>query len=123
MLGTLDNEEKIKWSGWVPSLVHVYNCIRSSVTGFCPYYLMFGHKPILPIDIEYGITEPYLTDKSSKNFAKKLKKQLNWAHKVAHENTQRELLRHKRYYNKKMWCMRLDINDIVFVRIKALGHD
>ena len=74
MLGTLDNEEKIKWSDWVLSLVHVYNCTRSSVTGFCPYYLMFGCKPILPIDIIYGITEPYLTDKSSENFAKKLKR-------------------------------------------------
>ena len=60
MLGTLGNEEKVKWTDWVPSLVHTYNCTKSAMTGFCPYYLMFGQDPILQIDLKYGITEPYL---------------------------------------------------------------
>ena len=33
MLGTLNNEEKIKWAHWVPSLVHTYNCTKSIVKG------------------------------------------------------------------------------------------
>ena len=74
MLGTLDNETKRKWTDYVPSLVHAYNCSKNSVTSFCPYYLMFGHEPILPIDVEYGVTEAYLTDKANDNFARKLKK-------------------------------------------------
>ena len=123
MLGTLDNETKRKWTDYVPSLVHAYNCSKNSVTGFCPYYLMFSHKPILPIDVEYGVTEAYLTNKANDNFARKLKKQLNWAYKVAHENTQKELLRHKKYYDKKMRCMKFDINDIVLVHVKAFGND
>ena len=51
MLGMLDNEEKVKWTDWVPSLVHAYNYTKSAITGFCPYYLMFGQDPILPIDL------------------------------------------------------------------------
>ena len=72
MLGMLEREEKRKWTEWVPSLVHAYNCTKSTVTGFCPYYLMFVRDPILPIDIEYGITEPYLHDCDSENYAQKL---------------------------------------------------
>ena len=30
---------------------------------------------------------------------------------------------HKAYYDKKMLCMKLGINDIVFVRVKVFGND
>ena len=123
MLGTLENEEKMKWMDWVPSLVHMYNCTKSTTMGFCPYYLMFGRDPILPIDVEYGITEPYLQDKDNENYAKKLRRCLNWAYKIAHENNQKEAKHRKWYYDKKVRCMKLEINDIVVVGVKVFGND
>ena len=33
---------------------------------------MFGCVPHLPIDIEYGVTQPELIDKSRQNYARKL---------------------------------------------------
>ena len=42
MLGTLPEKPKSTWRKQVPTLVHAYNCIRNNVTGFSPYYLMFG---------------------------------------------------------------------------------
>ena len=54
---------------------------------------------------------------------RKLKKRLNWAYKIAHENTQKEMFRHKKYYDKKMRCMKLDINDIILVCIKTFCND
>ena len=30
---------------------------------------------------------------------------------------------HKRYYNKRVRCLKLAINDIVLVRVKAFGND
>ena len=81
MLGALEEEEKRKWTEWVPSLVHAYNCTKSTVTGLCLYYLMFGRDPILPIVVEYGITEPYLWEHDNENYARKLHKHLNWAYK------------------------------------------
>ena len=44
MLGTLLEKSKSTWREQVPTLVHAYN----------PYYLMFGRKPHLPIDILFG---------------------------------------------------------------------
>ena len=52
-------------------------------------FLMFGWEPILPIDLEFGITNPMLVDSSHENFAKKLGKRLQWAYKVANECIQK----------------------------------
>ena len=54
ILGTLPKIPKSTWREQVPTLVHAYNCTRNSVTGFSPYYLMFGCKPHLPIDLIFG---------------------------------------------------------------------
>ena len=42
MLGALPEKPKSTWREQVPTLVHTYNCTRNNVTGFSPYYLMFG---------------------------------------------------------------------------------
>ena len=79
MIGTLEPGDKAKWQQWVPTLTHAYNCTRCESTGFSPYYLMYGRLPHLPIDIEYGVTQPELIDKSRQSYARKLRAQLNWA--------------------------------------------
>ena len=45
---------KSTWREQVPTLVHAYNCTRNNATGFSPYYLMFGCKPCLLIDLIFG---------------------------------------------------------------------
>ena len=64
MIGTLDQDQKDKWQDWVLTLTHAYNCTHCESMGFSPYYLMFGWVPRLPVDIEYGITQPQLMEKS-----------------------------------------------------------
>ena len=54
MLGPLPEKPKSTWREQVPTLVHAYNCTRNNVTGFSQYYLMFGRKPHLPIDLLFG---------------------------------------------------------------------
>ena len=53
-LDTLPKKPKSTWREQVPTLVHAYNCTKNSTTGFSPYYLMFGCKPHLPIDLIFG---------------------------------------------------------------------
>ena len=64
MKGSLNPSEKRHWQDWVSTLTHAYNCTHCDSTGFSPYYLMFGRVPCLLIDIEYGVTQPELIDKS-----------------------------------------------------------
>ena len=42
MLGTLPTHAKKNWPEWGATLTHAYNCTTFSVTGFIPYFLMFG---------------------------------------------------------------------------------
>ena len=65
MLGTLPEKTKSTWREQVPTLVHAYNCTRNIATGFSPYYLMFGRKPHLPIDLVFGTNTADLRDNST----------------------------------------------------------
>ena len=51
MIGTLPMEAKIKWQEQLTTLVCAYNCTHSNVTGFSPFYLMYGRQPMLPVDV------------------------------------------------------------------------
>ena len=79
---------------------------------------MFGHVPRLPIDIEYGVTQPELIDKSRQNYARKLQARLNWAFKVAKDLNLKESERQKHYYDCKMRCQKLIAGDMVLVKEK-----
>ena len=116
MLGTLEPGDKAKWQQWVPTLTHAYNCTRCESTGFSLYYLMFGRMPRLPIDIEYGVTQPELIDRSRQNYARKLQACLNWAFQVAKDTNEKESKRQKLYYDRKMRCQKLVVGDFVLVK-------
>ena len=42
MIGKLDPEKRRKWLAHIGSIIIAYNSTRSLVTGYSPYYLMFG---------------------------------------------------------------------------------
>ena len=123
MLGTLPPHAKRSWSEWGATLTHAYNCTMSQTTGFSPFFLMFGRIPKIPIDVEFGVTLPNLSDTTWQNYAQKLKAQLKWAYKKVNEVNLKEATRHKKYYDHKCKCMKLMPGDTVLVRIKALGVD
>ena len=116
MIGSLNPSEKRHWQDWVSTLTHTYNCTHCDSTGFSPYYLMFGCVPHLPIDIEYGVTQPELIDKSRQNYARKLRACLNWAFKVTKDVNLKESERQKSYYDHKMHCQKLVVGDVVLVK-------
>ena len=51
MIGKLDPEKQCKWKSHLGSVLIAYNTTRSLVTGYSPYFLMFGHRPHPPIDL------------------------------------------------------------------------
>ena len=51
MIGKLDPEKRKKWPAHIGSIIIAYNSTRSPVTGYSPYYLLFGQRPRLPIDL------------------------------------------------------------------------
>ena len=51
MIGKLDPEKRRKWPEYVGSVLIAYNTTRSQVTGYSPYFLMFGRRLRLPVDL------------------------------------------------------------------------
>ena len=71
MIGTLPKEAKINWQEQVPTLVNAYNCSHSIVTGFSPFYLMYGRHLMLPIEIKFGVLTPNIVASTSHGYIKK----------------------------------------------------
>ena len=122
MLGTLPGSAKKNWQEWVPTLVHAYNCTTSSVTGFSPYFLIYGRQPKLPIDIEYGVTLPD-SYSDCKTYADKLECRLQWAYQAAQKCIDKETSRYKKYYDKGYKCTVLAPGDLVMVRVNVRGGE
>ena len=83
MLGTLAEDQKSRWKDHLNTLVHAYNCTTHESTGYSPYELMFGRKPRLPIDDEFGLKTSEETDYSS--YVTKLQEQIVLSRKLALE--------------------------------------
>ena len=86
MLVTLPTHAKKNWQEWIATLTHAYSYTVSSVTGFSPYFLMFGRTPKIPLDVETGVTLVGQEQESYQNYAKKLQARLKWAYQKVQEN-------------------------------------
>ena len=123
MLGTLPCHAKKNWQEWITTLTHAYNCTVSPVTGFSPYFLMFGRNPKLPLDIDLGIPTIEQEPLIQQNYDQKLYSTLQWAYQKAQESNRKESECHKKYYDQRMRCMKLEPDDLVMVTVKALTGD
>ena len=119
MLGALPTHAKKNWQEWVTTLTHAYSCTVPSVTGFSPYFLMFGWTPKISLDIEMGVALIDQEPTSYQNYANKLQARLKWAYQKAQENSKKEFEHHRKYYDQKLRCMSLKPNDLVLMHVKA----
>ena len=85
MLGTFPEEFKFEWTIHVNMLTYAYNCMRSNVTGFSPYYLLYGRHPLLPIDIEFGVMTPDLSETVTLKYVEELQRRLEYAFRKAQQ--------------------------------------
>ena len=51
MIGKLGEDKKANWPSYLAEVAHAYNATHSTVTRYSPHYLMFGHRPRLPVNI------------------------------------------------------------------------
>ena len=61
MIGKLGEDEKARWSEHLPELLSASNAMRSAVTGYSPYYLLFSRRPRIPVDFQFPTNRAPLT--------------------------------------------------------------
>ena len=81
------NVENVRKYWDINKLVHAYNCTKNSSTGYAPYFLLFGRKPRLPIDVILSQTDDANEDHSHSIFVEDWKIQMSEAYQKALQNS------------------------------------
>ena len=116
MIGKLEEDRKACWSEHLPELLMAYNATCSAVTGYSPYYLLFGRRPRIPVDYLFPTLcdSPHQTKMELSVAA--MQKRLKEAFTVARCLTSEEVARQCHYYDHKAGAVALQPGDIVMVR-------
>ncbi|MCG8049379.1 MAG: RNase H-like domain-containing protein, partial [Candidatus Thiodiazotropha endolucinida] len=111
MLGTLDPARKSDWKSYVLPLVHAYNATRHDITGFSPFYLMFGRHPRLAIDAFLGLQPDPEAVRNQTEYVRKFQSRLTFAYRKASEEAERQAARYKGYYDQKVRESKIEVGD------------
>ena len=116
MISKLEEDSKACWSEHLPELLLAYNATCSAVTGYSPYYLLFGRRPRIPVDYLFPTLHdsPHQT-KMEVSFVA-MQKRLKEAFTVARHLTSEEVARQCCYYDHKAGAVALQPGDVVMVR-------
>ena len=99
MIGKLDPEKRRKWKSHLGSVLIAYNATRSLVMGYLPYFLMFGWRPRLPIDLLFPTAVWQGSTRTIDDYVLSLYEKLKEALPVARDSAIMEAQWQKRYYD------------------------
>ena len=115
MIGKLEQDKKARWSEHLPEMLSAYNGTRSAVTGYSPYFLLFGRKARMPVDYLFPTLcdSPHQTKMEVSVAA--MQKRLKEAFAVARHLTSQEAAKQRCYYDRKAGAVALQPGDVVMV--------
>ena len=115
MIGKLEQDKKACWSEHLPEMLAAYNGTCSVVTGYSPYFLLFGRKSRMPVDCLFPTLRDSPHQAKMEVSVVAMQKRLKEAFMVARHLTSQEAARQRRYYDRKAGAVALQPGDIVMV--------
>ena len=115
MIGKLEDDRKALWSEHLPELLIAYNATHSTVTGYSPYYLLFGRRPRIPVDYLFPTLRDSPHQTKMEVSVAAMQKRLKEAFVVARRLTSEEVARQCHYYDRKAGAVALQPGDVVMV--------
>ena len=116
MIGKLEEDKKARWSEHLPEMLSAYNGTRSAVTGYSPYFLLFGRKSRMPVDCLFPTLHDSPHQAKLEVSVVTMQKRLKEAFTVARHLASQEAARQRRYYDHKAGAVALQPGDVVMVR-------
>ena len=115
MIGKLEEDKKACWSEHLLELLMAYNATCSAVTGYSPYYLLFGRRPRIPVDYLFPTLRdsPHQTKMEVSVMA--MQRRLKEAFAVARYLTSEDAAKQCCYYDRKAGAVALQPGDVVMV--------
>ena len=115
MIGKLEEDKKARWSEHLPEMLAAYNGTHSAVTGYSPYFLLFGRKSRMPVDCLFPTLHDSPHQAKMEVSVAAMQKRLKEAFTVARHLTSQEAARQRHYYDRKAEAVALQPGDIVMV--------
>ena len=116
MIGKLEEDRKACWLEHLPELLMAYNATCSAVTGYSPYYLLFGRRPRIPVDYLFPTLRDSPHQTKMEVSVAAMQKRLKEAFTVVRCLTSEEVARQCCYYDRKAGAVALQPGDVVMVR-------
>ena len=113
MIGKLEEDKKACWSEHLPELLLAYNVTRSAVTGYSPYYLLFGRRSRIPVDYLFPTLHDLPHQTKMEVSVAAMQKRLREAFAVARHLTSEEAAKQCHYYDCKAGAVALQPGDVV----------
>ena len=115
MIGKLEEDKKACWSKHLQELLLAYNATYSAVTGYSPYYLLFGRRPRIPVDYLFPTLRDLHHQTKMEVSVAAMQKRLKEAFAVARHLTSEEAAKQHHYYDHKAGAVALQPGDVVMV--------
>ena len=119
MIAKMDPDKRAKWPSHLGPILIAYNATRSLITGYSPYFLMFGRQPRLPVDLLFQTVRRDENSRTTDEYITSLYDKLKSALALARDTTILEAQRQKRLYNRKTGAVELHPGDKVLVKLDA----
>ena len=115
----MDPEKRAKWPSHLGPILIAYNATRSLITGYSPYFLMFGRRPRLPVDLLFPTVKRDENSQTTDEYITSLYDKLKSALASVWDTTLLEAQRQKRLYDRKAGALELHLGDKVLVKLDA----
>ena len=115
MIGKLEQDKKAHWSEHLLEMLSAYNGTGSTVTGYSPYFLLFGRKARMPVDYLFPTLRNLPHQTKMEVSVAAMQKRLKEAFAVARHLTSQEAAKIRHYYDRKAEAVALQPGDVVMV--------
>ena len=109
-----ETNELKQWEIILPTVEMVINSLPNSNTGFSPFYLNYGHKPDMPVQLLEGNEK--ISTESVASFIRRITS--DW--ELARENLQRSVGLQQKYYDRKHRDVTYKGGDLVLLSTRNL---
>ena len=107
MIAKMDPDKRAKWPSHIGSILIAYNATRSLIMGYLPYFLMFGCRPRLPVDLLFPTVRQDGNSRTTDKYVTSLYDRLKSALALARDTAILEVQRQKWHYDCKAGAVEL----------------
>ena len=115
----MEPEKRAKWYSHLGPILIAYNVTQSLITGYSPYFLMFGHQPRLPVNLLFLTMRQDENTQTTDEYVTSLYDKLKLALASTRDTAILEAQRQKQHYDCKARAVELHPGDKVLVKLDA----